>query len=124
MPTSLATVPSLGSLLFHPTADFSLLGLHTIDIFLSDGQPLTRYETFTIEVVNFPPYFVNQLPYSFSMKFNNTFNYVLPNMTDPEGHVIFFYLISDPNVDAFLTNGSDQFSLKPYQWGQVGTYNL
>jgi hypothetical protein len=58
------------------------------------------------------------------MKFNNTFNYVLPNMTDPEGHTIGYYLLSDPPVDQFVTLGSDQFSLKPDQWDQLGSYNM
>lgn len=58
------------------------------------------------------------------MKFNNTYNYVLPNMTDPEGHAISFYLLSDPPVDAFVTLAPDQFSLKPDLWSQLDTYNM
>jgi hypothetical protein len=45
-------------------------------------------------------------------------------MTDPEGHTIGYYLLSDPPVDQFVTLGSDQFSLKPDQWGQLGSFNM
>ena len=100
------------------------MGMHTIQIALSDGQPLTTTESFTIEVTNMPPYFVKDVPYSISMKFNNTFNYILPNMTDPEGHAITYYLLSDPPVDAFLTLSPDHFSLKPNQWSQLDTYKM
>jgi hypothetical protein len=43
-------------LTFNP-ADFSLVGTHTIEIILSDGQPLfTRYPLI-VTVTNTPPYF-------------------------------------------------------------------
>jgi hypothetical protein len=77
-----------------------------------------------VNVPNRPPYFVKELPYSFSMKFNNTFNYILPNMTDPDGNAYSYNLLSDPPVDAFLTLGPDYFSLKPDQWSQLDTYKM
>jgi hypothetical protein len=60
-----------------------------------------------------PPYFVKEVPISFLTKFNNTFNYILPQTADNEGHNISYYLLSEPSVDAFVTLGPDQFTIKP-----------
>ena len=91
-----------------PLNDFVNVGLHTVTYYANDDINI-YYEahSFTVNVTNTAPYFVKEVPYSFSMKFNNTFNYILPNMTDPEGNAITYYLLSDPPLDAFLTLGPD-----------------
>jgi hypothetical protein len=45
-------------------------------------------------------------------------------MSDPEGHAISYFLLTDPPVDAFLILGPDYFSLKPDLWTQLGTFNM
>jgi hypothetical protein len=91
-----------------PLNDFVNLGLHTVWYYaINAANTIFEIHSFTVNVTNTAPYFVKEVPYSFSMKFNNTFNYILPNMTDPEGNAITYYLLSDPPVDAFLTLGPD-----------------
>ena len=77
LPSSITTLTSPGLITFYPTA-FSDIGYHLIEIELSDGQPLTTLESFTIDVVNNPPYFVKQEPFSVTMKFNLSYEYILP----------------------------------------------
>jgi hypothetical protein len=55
---------------------------------------------------------------------NNTFNYILPQTADREGNPISYYLLSEPSVDAFITLDQSQFSIKPDQWSQLGTYKM
>lgn len=77
LPSSITTLTSPGSITFYPIS-FSDIGSHLIEIELSDGQPLTTLESFTIDVLNNPPYFVKQVPFSVTMKFNLSYEYVLP----------------------------------------------
>jgi hypothetical protein len=77
LPSSITTLTSPGLITFYPIA-FSDIGSHLIEIKLSDGQPLSKLESFTIDVVNNPPYFVKQVPFSVTMKFNLSYEYVLP----------------------------------------------
>ena len=58
------------------------------------------------------------------MKFNNTYEYILPQTADKENNTISFYLLSNPSIDHFTTFQSDSFSLKPTIWSQLGTYKL
>jgi hypothetical protein len=58
------------------------------------------------------------------MKFNLSYEYILPQTADPEGNSITYYLLSTPTVDLFTTLGPDRFNLNPTLWPQLGTYNL
>jgi hypothetical protein len=77
LPSTITTLTSTGLITCYPKA-FSDIGSHLIEIKLKDGQPLTTLESFTIDVVNSPPYFVKQVPFSVTMKFNLTYEYILP----------------------------------------------
>jgi hypothetical protein len=87
--------------LISPTT-FADIGLHTVDIMIADGQPLSKTITFKINAINNPPYFVDQVPYPISIKFNLTYEYMLPKAKDDEGNAIYYYILSDPSVDDFL----------------------
>ena len=67
---------------------------------------------------------MDQLPFSVNMKFNNTYEYILPQVADKENNTISYYLLSNPSIDLFTTFQSDSFSLKPTIWSQLGTYKL
>jgi hypothetical protein len=102
LPSAISTLTSPGLITVYPRL-FADLGSHLIEIELSDGQPLTTIERFTINVINNPPYFVKQIPFSVNMKFNLTYEYILPPMADAEGNTIYYHLLSTPSVDLFTT---------------------
>jgi hypothetical protein len=58
------------------------------------------------------------------MKFNNTYEYILPQVADKENNTVFYYLLSNPSINLFTTFKSDSFSFKPTLWSQLGTYKL
>ena len=53
--------------------NFGDIGNHTLQVTLSDGQPLSTSKTFEIEFFNYAPYFVKNPPKTLRLKFNNTF---------------------------------------------------
>jgi hypothetical protein len=100
LPSLISTLTSPGLITVYPQL-FTDLGPHLFEIVLSDGQPLSRIEAFTINVVNNHPYFIKQIPFSVTMKFNLTYEYILPPTADDEGNPIFYYLLSTPSVNIF-----------------------
>jgi hypothetical protein len=99
------------------------VGIHTVTFFVSDGFTSASI-SFTITVTNYPPYFVKQVPFSVTMKFNSTYEYVLPQTADGEGNSIYYYLLSTPSVNIFTKFYPDRFVLNPILWPQLGTYKL
>jgi hypothetical protein len=72
------------------------LGSYVISVTISDSLA-TISTSFTISVVNTPPYFVSEIPKDFIMKFNNTFTYSIPFFQDDEGHAVTIILDSVPS---------------------------
>ena len=66
--------------------DFTLVGLHDLEIILSDGQPLSTKYVLKLNVTNTPPYFIDKLPEDLRVRFNHPHYYELPAYTDDEGH--------------------------------------
>ena len=58
------------------------------------------------------------------MKFNNTFEYILPPTGDREGNNITYYLLSDPPANDFVTLSSDRFFISPRLWSQLRAYKM
>jgi hypothetical protein len=50
------------------------------------------------------------------MKFNLTYEYILPPMGDGEGNTIHYYLTSTPPVNLFTKKASDRFFFNPTLW--------
>ncbi len=70
-----------------------------MNIKIADGQPLSSSITFKINVINNPPYFADKVPLPVTMRFNLTYDYMLPKAIDDEGNTIYFYILSNPKVD-------------------------
>jgi hypothetical protein len=100
LPSLISSLTSPGLITVYPKF-FADLGPHLFEIVLSDGQPLSRVEKLTVNVVNHPPYFIKQIPFSVTMKFNLTYEYILPPTADDEGNPIYYYLLSTPSVKIF-----------------------
>ena len=100
LPSLISSLTSPGLITVYPKF-FADLGPNLFEIVLSDGQPLSRVEKLTVNVVNHPPYFIKQIPFSVTMKFNLTYEYILPPTADDEGNPIYYYLLSTPSVNIF-----------------------
>lgn len=97
-------------LTFSPV-DFSLVGTHTIEIILSDGQPLSTRYPFTVTVTNTPPYFNLTKPVAtLKFRFNELQHYDLPSWTDDEGHDV--YLVTT-KTEAFITQVDKGYIFEP-----------
>ncbi len=85
---------------------------------------MNKIESFFINVVNNPPYFVDKTPESITIKFNNTSEYILPQFVDDESNPIKYYLLSSPPVDLFISKTYDRFFINPTIWQQIGKYKI
>ena len=80
------------------------MGNYVISVTVSDTLA-TISTSFTISVVNTPPYFLSDVPKDFAMRFNTTHVFFIPKFQDNEGHAVTVILDSIPagQVD-FATN--------------------
>jgi hypothetical protein len=51
---------------------------------------------FKISVANTPPYFMSTVPADFTMRFNSTNIFIIPEFQDDEGHAVTVVLDSIP----------------------------
>lgn len=107
---------------------FSDQGIYTLDYVISDGQPLSSLASTTITINNHPPVFIFDTPISFTMVFNNTYDYILPPYYDPEGMPISITLEAVPegiiNNFATLQPGGEIITFYPNQWSQFSDYEV
>jgi len=73
-------------------ADF---GEYDISVTISDTLDTTT-SSFTVKIMNLPPYFIDEVPKDFTMNFNTTYKYLLPSFKDDENDPITIILESDP----------------------------
>ena len=71
------------------------LGIYLISVTVSDTLAEIS-SSFEISVVNSPPYFLSAVPSDFTMIFNNTYNFYIPNFNDDEGNAVTIVLDSIP----------------------------
>jgi len=71
------------------------LGDYIVTIIVSDSIDSVS-SSFSISVVNNPPYFVSAIPTDFTMRFNTTYVYFIPEYADKEGHAVTVLLDSQP----------------------------
>ena len=71
---------------------FSDLGFHTIIVGIFDGEPSSSNKTFQLEIYNTAPYFITNPLDNLNIRFNNTFEYILPYSMDNESNPIYTYL--------------------------------
>ena len=84
------------------TNSFNDVGVYKFQLTLSDTR-LTSSKDFYVEFINAPPFFIKDPPMNLTLKFNNTFEYILPPYKDAEGSPIIIYITGFPPVTSFLT---------------------
>jgi hypothetical protein len=77
------------------------LGDYVITVSVSDTLA-TATSSFTISVINTPPYFVSKKPEDFTMKFNISHNYFIPKFSDKEGHDVTVLVDSIPTGQLYF----------------------
>ena len=91
---TLLKLPNWSTVAIAPT-QMTELGDYLITVSVSDTLA-TATSSFTISVINTPPYFVSKKPEDFTMKFNVSYNYFIPKFSDKEGHDVTVLVDSIP----------------------------
>jgi hypothetical protein len=71
------------------------IGNYLMSVTVSDSLA-TVSSSFEISVFNTPPYFLSTVPADFTMRFNNTYLFYIPDFKDNEGHTVTIVLESVP----------------------------
>lgn len=98
--------------------------MHKLQLKLSDGQ-LNSTKDILVNITNTAPYFKEEPIRQINLKFNNTFEYELPELKDDEGNYIYISLSCDPvpvSKFIFLTNRNKTLFIYPKYWAQLGTF--
>jgi len=79
------TLIAPGIININPTK-FSEVGLYKMRVEIYDYQPYSSFLYFDVNVINAAPLFSNkESMQNLRLHFNNTYEYLLPSYTDPEG---------------------------------------
>jgi hypothetical protein len=98
------------------------MGIHKLQLKISDGQLWTTLDMF-VELYNAPPYFIDKKPEDMKLKFNNSFEFVLPPYKDAEGNRLYLYLTGRSSMFQFIKwINSEKILINPTQWSQVGSW--
>ena len=95
LPSGILTLPTWSTVAIAPTL-MTEIGIYLITVTVSDSIA-TVSGSFEISVVNTPPYFESAVPDDFTMKFNTTYMYYIPQFKDNEGHAVTVVLDSIPS---------------------------
>jgi hypothetical protein len=98
------TVPAMfsvvapSSILINPTL-FTEIALYKLRVEIYDWRPYSSFLYFDVNVLNKAPVFTNLTALSkLKVRFNKTFEYLLPDNYDPENNTIEVKLASIPNT--------------------------
>ena len=83
------------------TNSFADIGIHKFRLYLNDTQ-LSTYKDLYVEFFNNAPFFIKEVPMNLKVKFNNTFEYILPPYKDAETNNITVFLSGVPPTNAFI----------------------
>ena len=114
--SSIVSMTTVGKVEINPTSTFNDIGTYTITVTISDGQPLSTTQVFVVDLINTAPYFIQSVASSIDIKFNLTFEYIIPPTKDDDGDTVTYFILSTPSIDAFLTMRNDRFILNPTLW--------
>jgi hypothetical protein len=94
LPAGILTLPNWSSVSIAPN-QMTDIGKYLITVTVSDLLD-TVSSSFEISVYNTPPYFMSSVPADFTMRFNNTYLFTIPQFKDDEGHAVTVVLDSIP----------------------------
>jgi hypothetical protein len=124
IPTGIMNQPAWSTLTITPTV-MADLGTYLVTIYVTDSLASIS-GSFTIEVINTPPYFVSAEPADFIMKFNTTHVYYLPTYKDNEGHTVTVMINSVPagQMDFATIVDNQYIEFYPSDWSQFKDFDL
>jgi hypothetical protein len=94
LPSGILTLPNWSTVAIAPT-QMAEIGNYLMSVKVSDSLA-TVSSSFEISVFNTPPYFLSTVPADFTMRFNNTYLFSIPEFKDNEGHTVTVVLDSVP----------------------------
>ena len=107
---------------------FSEVALYKLRVEIYDWKPYSSFLYFNVNVLNKAPVFTNltELP-PLKIRFNTTFEYLLPPREDPEGNPIYIYLDSNPDIInnfawVYPWTNPYEINFSPNSWSQVTKY--
>jgi hypothetical protein len=124
-PVPYATMPitSNNTLRFFTNSFFDI-GVHKFKLTLTDGHMSSSKDLF-VEFFNNPPFFIKEVPINMTIKFNNSFEYLLPPYMDAEGNNITVFLSGFPPVNAFMwLEDQRKLLINATEWSQVGSFKV